>query len=310
MLELSAVVVVGPCRRRAQRVVDALCHQTAIDRMEVIVVDLAGPADPSLNIPAGINAQYIRRPDLDLWARARCVGLEVSTAPIVAFTEDHCFPAAGWAAALIEAHREPWAAIGYAFINANPQSYWSRASMVNDYGLWLHPAVPGAMTLMPGNNISYKREALRSYGDELEHLLTPDFNLQQRFISEGKPMCIAPAAISAHQNFNELIPLMRANYAYARLLAARRAGSQRWSAVRRWVQALLTPAAAPLLGTLRLLTSLRGRRALVPEVIKGLPVYFITHAWSSIGEALGYVVGEGSSERDLNRWEIAYERGE
>jgi hypothetical protein len=45
-------------------------------------------------------------------------------------------------------------------------------------------------------------------------------------------------------------------------------------------------------------------------VLKGLPVYFITHAWSSIGEALGYVFGEGTAERDLNRWEIAYERGE
>jgi hypothetical protein len=310
MPDLSAIVVVGPCRRRAQRVVDALCHQTAIDRMEVIVVDLAEPGVASLRIPANVNAQYILRPDLDLWAKARCVGLELATAPIVAFTEDHCFPARDWAEALIEAHKVPWAAIGYAFVNANPQTYWSRASMVNDYGLWLHPAPPGALTLMPGNNISYKRDALTSYGAELEHLLTPDFNLQQRFIAEGKPMCIAPKAISAHQNFNELIPLMRANYAYARLLAARRAASQRWSGMRRILQALLTPAAGPVLGGLRLLSSLKGRRSLAPEVLKGFPVYFITHACSSIGEALGYVLGEGSSERDLNRWEIAYERGE
>lgn len=182
--------------------------------------------------------------------------------------------------------------------------------MVNDYGFWLHPAPQGALELMPGNNISYKREALDGYGAELEHLLTPDFNLQQRFIAEGKPMCIAANAISAHQNFNELIPLMRANYAYARLLAARRAGSQNWSGTRRVIQAALTPAAAPMLGGLRLLSSLKGRRSLMPEVLAGFPVYFITHAWSAIGEALGYVFGEGTSERDLNRWEIAYERGE
>lgn len=310
MIELSAVVVVGPCRARAQRVVDALCNQTAAERMEVIVVDLAEPAVTPLNIPSTIRAQYIRRPDLDLWAKARCVGLEMANAPIVAFTEDHCYPAREWAAALLEAHKQPWAAIGYAFVNANPQTYWSRAAMVNDYGLWLHPAPEGALTLMPGNNISYKREALNGYGAALEHLLTPDFNLQQRFIAEGKPMCIATGAIAAHQNFNGLIPLMRANYAYARLLAARRAALQGWSVARRVVQALLTPAAAPILGGLRLLSSLKGRRSLVPEVVKGFPVYFITHAWSSIGEALGYVLGEGSSERDLNRWEIAYERGD
>lgn len=310
MTELSAVVVVGPCRLRAQRVVDALCGQSAIDRMEVIVVDLAEASTPSLRTPAQVNVKYIRRPDLDLWAKARCVGLREASAPIVAFTEDHCFPAHDWAAALIEAHRQPWAAVGYAFTNANPRTYWSRASMVNDYGFWLHPAMPGPMTFMPGNNISYKREVLLQYGEQLETLLTPDFNLQQILLREGKPMCIEPLAQAAHQNFDRLLPLLHANYAYARLLAARRVSTQGWSLGRRIGQALLTPAVAPVLGSLRLLLSLRGRKVLIPSVLKGLPVYFITHAWSAIGEAIGYVFGEGTSERDLNRWEIAFEREE
>jgi hypothetical protein len=310
MEELSAVVVVGPCRRRAQRVVDALCGQTAINRMEVIVVDLAEASIPSLETPKQVSVKYIRRPDLDLWSKARCVGLREASAPIVTFTEDHCFPARDWAAALMEAHRQPWAAVGYAFTNANPRTYWSRASMVNDYGFWLHPAAPGPMTLMPGNNISYKRDVLLQYGDQLETLLTPDFNLQQIFLREGKPMCIEPAARSAHQNFDQLLPLMHANYAYARLLAARRVSAQGWTGGRRLFQAILTPIVAPILGSLRLLKSLRGREELIPPVLAGLPVYFITHAWSAIGEALGYVFGEGTSERDLNRWEIEFERGE
>ena len=65
-----------------------------------------------------------------------------------------------------------------------------------------------------------------------------------------------------------------------------------------------------MLGSLRLLLSLRGREVPIPSVLKGLPVYFITHAWSALGEAIGYVFGEGTSERDLNRWEIAFEREE
>jgi hypothetical protein len=43
----------------------------------------------------------------------------------VAFIEDHGFPARDGAEKLIEAHVGPWAAVGYAFTNANPKSYLS-----------------------------------------------------------------------------------------------------------------------------------------------------------------------------------------
>lgn len=306
--DLSAVVVVGPCRRRAQRVVDALCTQTAIGRMEVIVVDLAEAMVPALTTPPSTNVKYIRKPGLEFWATGRCMGLREASAPIVAFTEDHCFPASDWAKALIEAHRGAWVAVGYAFVNANPRTYRSRASMVNDYGPWLHPANPGPMRFMPGNNISYKRHVLLQYGDDLETLLTPDFNLQQRFLCEEKLMCIEPRAVSSHLNFEHVLPLMHANYAYARMLGARRASTQGWSRARRVFQAILTPVVAPVFGTVRLFRSLRGREQLIPLVVASLPIYFITHAWSAVGEAMGYAFGEGSSEHDLNRWEIAYER--
>jgi hypothetical protein len=40
-LELSAALVAGPCRSRAQQVVDALCAQSAIQSIEIVIVDLA-----------------------------------------------------------------------------------------------------------------------------------------------------------------------------------------------------------------------------------------------------------------------------
>ena len=278
--------------------------------MEVIIVDLTGPEVPRLKTPLDVRVHYVRRPDLVLWARARCAGLRLAVGAIVAFTEDHCFPQEDWAAALIEEHQGPWVAVAYAFINANPRTYMSRAAMVNDYGFWLHPAPRGPLVLMPGNNISYKRDVLMKHADQLESLLTPDYNLQQLLIREGHAMCIAPNAVAAHQNFTRLAPLMHANYAYARLLAARRVIAHGWTWRQRLLRALLTPAMAPTLGTLRLLRSLQGRSELIPTVLAGLPIYFITHLWSAVGEALGYVRGEGTAERDLNRWEIAFERGD
>ncbi|MBK5298866.1 MAG: glycosyltransferase [Vicinamibacteria bacterium] len=306
--QLSAIVVVGTCRRRSQRVVTALCRQSAIAVMEVIVVDLCGAGEARLETLDGVRVVYLSRPTASLWSTARFEGLCRASAPVVAFIEDHCFPAPTWAVALIEAHQAPWVAVGYAFTNANPKTYISRGSMVNDYGFWLHPARPGAAVFLPGNNISYKRDVLLSYGDRLEGLLTPDFSLQEALARRGLPMCIEPQAMAAHQNFTRLAHLMRANRAYARLLAARRVRFQSWSVPRRVFYALVTPVSAPLLGVLRLLGSLRGRTSLLPVVLAGLPVHAITHGWSAWGEAAGYLFGEGSAEQELHYWEIEAER--
>ena len=119
---LSAIVVVGPCRKRAQRVVNALCAQTAIDSMEIIVLDLGSTGTPKLITSARIQVVYLARPEMGLWSRARCEGFRHARAPIVAFIEDHCYPARDWAAALIDAHQSPWVAVGYAFTNAKPQT--------------------------------------------------------------------------------------------------------------------------------------------------------------------------------------------
>ena len=44
--------------------------------------------------------------------QARVKGIIEAEAPVVVLTEDHCFPAPGWAEALVEAHKGRWAAVG------------------------------------------------------------------------------------------------------------------------------------------------------------------------------------------------------
>lgn len=276
--------------------------------MEIIIIDMAPLDTPRLHTRDGLRVVYLSRPHAALWSEARLEGLRTATAPVVAFIEDHCFPAPTWAEVLIDAHKASWAAVGYAFVNANPGTYMSRGSMVNDYGFWMHPARSGPATFLPGSNVSYKRDVLLSFGDRLAFLLTPDFNLQESLLNRGIPMCIEPRALAAHQNFRDLPSLMRANYALARLLAARRVRAHSWSLARRVFYLVVTPVSAPALGVLRLLLGLRGRGSLIPVVLAGLPIYTITHAWSAWGEAIGYLFGQGGAEEDLHRWELDVER--
>lgn len=305
---LSAIVVVGPCRKRAQRVLDALCTQTRVDSTEVIVVDLASDNVPKLKATPGVRIVYIKRPGTEPWGQARAAGVQRATSEVVAFIEEHCYPAPDWAEFLIEAHEGPWVAVGYAFTNANPETYASRAGFVSDYGHWAHPVPTGPSRFLAGNNISYKRDLLLELEGQLDTVLAPDFLLHEICNQRGLPMFIESRAVVAHENFDRLSGLLQANHHYCRILAAHRGHTQSWGRLKRIVYGLGVPLGAPAIKISRLVRSLRGRRPLWSAFVSALPVILLTFLWAAIGESLGYLFGPGTSERSFNRWELESER--
>ncbi|HYN09038.1 MAG TPA: glycosyltransferase [Vicinamibacterales bacterium] len=305
--ELSVVLVAGSQRTRAQRVLDALAAQTVAAGIEVVVVDVSRPSLPPLDT-SRLRTTYVRRPDIDRWAAARVEGVRAASAATVAFIEDHCFPARTWAEILIETHRDPWVAVGYAFTNANPQTYVSRSSMLARYGGFAHPCHGGPSRFLSGNNVSYKRQVLLDFGAALEGLLAIDFNLQELLGQRGVAMFVESRALAAHQNFTSVIKEGRAGHAYCRLLAARRAESQSWGAARRVVYGLAAPVGAPIIRVARLLSGLPGRRPLWWTVAAGLPVIVIEYLFDASGESLGYLFGVGNAERETMRWELETDR--
>src|SRR5689334_9392542 len=184
-VKLSAVLVAGSRRERAQRVVDAVAAQTAVNEIELIIVDLARDEIPRFNIPKGLRSVYVSRPDVSGWGAARSAGVRAANGEVVAFIEDHCFPEPEWASILIKEHRNGWGAVGYAFKSGNPESFVARASLLGRYGDFVHPAHRRQALLVGGNNVSYKRDLLLSFGLGLDDLLSIDFNLQEALTQRG-----------------------------------------------------------------------------------------------------------------------------
>jgi len=304
---LSVVMVVGACRERAQYALNQLCAQTPIDALEIVVVDVAAPGVPQLSIPAAAPVAIVPANGLEHWGKARRLGLERTSAPVIAFIEEHCFTEPGWAAALLEAHEGPWVSVGYGFRNANPESSVSRAAMVTDYGLWLDGPRRGPVRWLPGNNVSYKREAFLSLGDRLEGALATDFVAHETFRERGSPMFVEPRAIARHMNFTTVRETGITNYVWCRAMAARRADSAGWSRVRRIAQSLVTPATAPVYRIARLFGAFRDRRKL-GQFVASLPVLLVVSVWAGFGEAAGYGLGTGNAEAELKRWELDVER--
>jgi len=276
--------------------------------MEIIIVDLAPEGVPTLTAGTEVTVVYLSRPQIKRWGRARLEAVRASRAPIMAFIEDHCFPARNWAETLIEAHAGPWAGVGYAFTNANPKSYLSRASMLARYGLFTHPARRGPARFISGNNVSYKRDILIGLGERLETLLEIDFNLQEELIRQERSMFVEARALAAHQNYTSLAGECRAGQPYCRLLAAHRARVNAWGAPRRVFYGILTPIGAPAIRLARLIGSLHGRRTLWRTFVAGLPVITFMYLSDAIGESAGYLWGIGDAEREVLRYELETER--
>ncbi len=305
---LAAAVIVGPVRDRAQRVYDALAAQTIARDIEIILVDLYADAFPRLDTSAHAATRYHTLPPTTAWGAARAMAARTATAPIVAFIEDHCFPASDWAERLVEAHAGPWAAVGYAFTNANPESYLSRCAMLVDYGAWAHPMARGPAKFLQNNNISYKRDLLLALEEPLEDLLAMDFNVQQAFTRRGHELFLEARALAAHHNFTDFEEMLEENHVHSRTMAAYRARLNRWSLARRLVYGLLTPVSAPLFRLVRLLASPAGRPAHWGTLAAALPILPLAFFWAGMGEALGYLFGEGRAREALPVSLLATER--
>jgi len=307
---LSAVVVIGTRRARAQRVIHALCSQTFGGQMEIIVVDIAPESTPALAPKSGnsIPYRYLRMPDERHWGVGKAEAVRQASGEVVAFLEDHCFPSPRWADAVARAFQSgPWAAVGYAFTNANPRSYWSRAGLFCDYHPWLKPIAGGPNRLLPGNNVAYRREPLLAFGDKLSTVISPDFVALEQLAQSGLPLYMEKDALTAHQNFVSPFPFLAANHLYCRMLGANRASIGQWSLARRLFYGVAVLPGAPFLKMLRMIRGLPGR-GLWGHFAMALPVVVVTYVWSAIGESLGYLLGEGDVGLAFQWYELDAER--
>jgi hypothetical protein len=301
---LSVAVVVGALRERAQRVVRAVAEQDVAADLELLILDLERDREP-IEIPAPLRARHIALPGGTI-SHAKGEAVRRASAPAVAFLEDHCYPRPGWARALIEAHRGPWAAVGYAFENANPDRWFSRSAMVSDYGVFVDPE-RGVADFISGNNVSYKCHALLAFGDRLDGLLMVDYNVHLALRARGERLFIEPRALAAHENYTRMSDLGNANRSYCRAMAANRARG--WGRRRRLFYAVATPVAAPAIKFVRLARSVAARPRAALPTLSALPVIIAAYAWSAAGEARGYLDHSAdAAEADFLVWELATER--
>jgi hypothetical protein len=233
----------------------------------------------------------------------------MARAPVVAFLEEHAFVAPGWARSLLAAHRQEWAAVGAEVHNANPRRWLSRYVALMNYHPWLPPAPRAAWPMLPGNNVSFKRDLLLAYGDRLPELLRAEIVLHSRLVKDGHGLLLEPDAKFFHLNDARLGSCARGFFLFHRLYAPARAAEFEWSAARRWLYALATPL-VPLYFLLRLFAVLARRRPrLLLTAAAASPCISILQLAAAAGQATGLLFGPGSAEAEFTDYELTADRG-
>ena len=305
--EMSVVVITPDRYATIRKTIRHLRAQKVRGSLEVLI---AAPDAKELDLDESEVESFGRYVVVEVGpvsstARARALGALAASAPIVAFAEDHAFPAPGWAEALIARHGEGWTAVGPVMANANPRSLTSWANLLIEYSYWLDPSEGGARDHLPGHNCSYKRDVLVAYGDRLEAMLDAESVLHWDLRRRGHKLYLEPKARTFHQNFSRLSPSFPLRFNGGRLFAAARARG--WPI---WRRTLFT-CAAPLIPVVRCLRITRELfrparpRRLLPRLLPALLVGLI---FDGAGEMAGYALGPGRAMAKLSDMEFHRER--
>lgn len=306
--ELSAVVVVGDLRERAGDCLRSLLGQGLGERLEVLLVDVAGDGATPV---AGSDAPPVRILKLQpatTFAQARAGAVREARGAVVAFLEEHTLAHPGWGEALLGAHRGPYAGVGPAIVNGNPGVGKSDIGGLLAYGHFYPPCRRAEVEFLAGHNSSYKRDALLALGEDLDRLLRSDLVLQRRLRRLGHRLLVEPAAVLAHRNEVSLRVRARGIFLWYRTYAVLRAEEDRWSAARRAFYIAATPV-VPLYFLAHFTRFVRRERAAHLEILlRGTLHALAVMLAGAAGQALGLMMGPGNADAAFSRFELTAPR--
>ncbi|MGH7588014.1 MAG: glycosyltransferase family 2 protein [Gemmatimonadota bacterium] len=306
-IQLSAIVQAPHGFEAVRTTLRHLAAQSIARKMEIVLV---APSRVGLGADGDLLAAFgswkvVEASGAPSGAAGYAAGVREAGAPIVVFTEDHCFPGPGWAEALLGAYANGCVAVGPVVANASHrESAVAWADFMLGYGPWLDPSPGGEVDYLPGHNSSYRRDVLLEYEPELEAWLEAESLLHWDLRKKGRRLWLEPAARTHHFNFSLVRPWLAATFFQSRTFAGRRmrdVGKPRRLA---WA------AASPLIPAIRLHRCVRdlGRCPERPGLARLAPALTVALVTSAIGEAAGYLFGPGEAPARVSPYEFRRDR--
>lgn len=215
------VAVVLCTRDRPALLADALDAVIGAVRAadEVVVVDSAS-ADPGAVEPAHARDIPVVRLERAGLSRARNAGVAATTAPLVAFTDDDCRTAPGWAEAVAAGFRHPGTGFMTGRVEADRTGRMSVSCVVDEEPRRIRQGAD-PFTIGVGANMAMRRVALDGIGGFDERLgagarlrAGEDVDAWWRLLNAGWEGAYAPGCVVTHVQWRSDAQALRLSYGY------------------------------------------------------------------------------------------------
>jgi hypothetical protein len=264
--------------------------------LEIIFADGSSAAEPPAD-EIGPQVRWVKQAGQSVFALF-AAGLRAARGEIVATTEDHAIPRAGWCAAILRAHAEhpEAAAIGGAIENGSPKKLLDWASYFITQGPHMAP-LGNRQVVMTTNeaNVSFKRASIERFEDSdgLGFMAI----LHNRWLAErGQILRVDDRMVVDHfQNmgFRETSAI---HFHNGRSIAGFR--RQRGMTGEEWIRL----AASLLLPVYRVARQVRlglAKGRLRRELLASAPLSLWLDYCQGVGHLVGYAAGAGDSPKHL-----------
>ena len=290
--QLSIVIPTRVGWPRMRRSLDAVLPQLEAAHAELIVADASGLPVPEF--ASASNIRWLRLPGLPAHG-LRQHGYRQARGAIVAITEDHCEPAADWAASILAEHaRAPNAAGIFGLVDNGSRDKavdWALYSV--GYLAWAPPAPVARGT--PGHaNLSFKSWIFGHLPPEGDQVL--EFRYVGALRAAGYEVLATDQTLVTHFQSAGLLPTAKLVFHNGRMIAGLRRGTM---AGRDWLRAT-APGPLALFRTVRTARLAQSKPQIEADVLRSLPIILLLHLAHTIGEGVGYLGGPGQSGQQLH----------
>lgn len=214
----------------------------------------------------------------------RALAISQANGKVIALTEDHCIPPADWLQQIWDAHlTNSCAAIGGTVENGANKSLLDWAVFYTEYGSFVSPLKDGPVTVLPGPNVSYKREALAALGPSIKERFW-DWIVHESLRGRGETLWHDSSISMVHKMHFRLMDYLKERYEYSVEFARLRAFNDDMTLLR----FLSLPLLPPLL-VARITATVIARDGHRLRFLTCIPYILLFVAVWTIGEMAGYL---------------------
>jgi len=278
---------------------DALCPQAQAAGAEVIVADSSDDGTDEVLRRTFREMRFLHFSDPLTLPELRTKAIAVARGSVIAILDAFSIVADTWVSEVLRAHRERRnLVIGGAveLYDADQQGLFNWAAYINEYGMFMLPREGGEADILPGSNISYKREALFDATGPKHPVFWKTF-VNEEIEAAGHVLWLEPRMVVSLKKPIPIGDFFRTRYDHGRCFAGMRGAS--FGLARRLIHAVTVPV-LPLLFVWRWGSTYWVKRRFRSKFVATLPLQLLLFASWSLGEFVGYLRGPGKSCRLLH----------